>query len=250
MTGDAPRDRERAVSDLVGFAGVFGIVIISIALVFTLGVGALEDVQRSEGVENVERAFDIVADNIADIHRNGAPARSTELDLEVGQLSLSGSVRMRINSSRTPNGSEVIVTPVAYTSDRNGFYYTSGAVIRTTRGASVMVREPPFRFSEERVVISFVDTTRSGGTTSISGSSFRLRARRGVVPIDPIRQTGGVTLNLTVTSPRYSAWQQYFERDVGCSDVSVDPQNDTVVCRYTTESLYVRATGIEVSLTP
>lgn len=247
------RTAGRAVSDLIGFAVIFGIAVLSISLIYTFGIAALHDVQHSQAMNNVDRAFDIVAENMVDIHRNGAPARETELRFPGGQLAVTGQVSIELvgHNGTVPNATSV--TPISYRKRQTGFFYVSGAVVRTDRNRSAIVREPPFRFGSDRTVISFVSTRSRGDSVSIGGSgSFRLAARR-----DPpgsrtktatvTNGTGPVNFSIRLTSPRFRAWERYFQRE-GLTHVATDPANDTIVFRQTTETLYVRKTTIGVEL--
>lgn len=245
MTGDRPW--RRAVSDLVGFAVVFGIVVLSITLVYTFGVGALGDVQRGAAMDNAERAFDVLADNMADIHTNGAPGRSTELQFASGQVAVTGEVSLTVTNESRNLSTVLLATPIRYSAGHTGFYYAGGAVVRSDRDAAVMVREPPFRFSEERVAISFVETVAAGDSTAVGGGSVRVSARRVGVPAVPLNADGPITVNVSVTSPRYPAWTDYFRRK-GCLSVIEDAPNSTVTCRYRTDHLYVRQIPIRVEL--
>lgn len=249
MNVDRLRGRDRAVSDLVGFAVIFGIVVLSISLVYTFGIGALTEVQSAEAVENAGRGFDILADNMADIHRNGAPGRSTELEFESGELTTTGRVILTVTNDTANLTESFATTPIQYRRGAAGLHYATGAVVRTNRDSAAMVNSPPFRFSQNRVVISFIETKQVGNTTSIGGGTVRIGARFGGTTVTAI-ETGGVTFNVSVTSPRYEAWQRYFEgREPGPDFCVADDANTTVVCRYETQQLYVRRTLVRVRLT-
>jgi hypothetical protein len=251
VIGPGRRDRrtdDRAVSDLIGFVTVFGVVVVSVAVVYAFGVGALADVQRAEAADNAERGFDIVADNMADVHRNGAPGRSTELDFEGGELATTGQVTLTVKNGSGGLLGSFVATPIRYTDGETGFYYASGAVLRTDRAAALVVNEPPFRFDPERSVISVVETKPAGETTSIGGGSVRVTGRRVGSSVAAV-ETGGVAFELNVTSPRYGAWRRYLEAEgLNCPDVY--PAENRVVCRYTTDELFVRRTIVRVRLTP
>lgn len=238
-------DRHQAVSDLIGFAVVFGIVVLSISLVYTFGLGALTDVQNDEAFDNAERAFDIIADNVGDVNNNGAPSRSTEVDFGQGDLSLTGEANLTVEYG-TGNAT-ALVTPLRYRNDVQGLFYVSGAVVRTSRDSATMIREPPFRFGAERTVVSLVQTKQAGDTASLGGGSARVTTRQKN-PSQVAVETGGVSYEIIVTSPRFRAWQRYLE-DEGLSCTG-DVTANQVTCSGTTETLYVRNTRINVRLIP
>lgn len=247
-TAEQPGPTEAGVSDVLGFAIVFGVVVLSITLMYTFGLGALEDIQHGEAMENNERAFDILADNMADIHNQRAPGRSTELQFGRGELSTTGQVGIVVNVSGGP-ARDYQLTPISYRSRETGFHYVTGAVVRTERDAGVVVHEPPFTFGSDRVVLSIVDTTIRGGTTSISGGTIRVTGRRqGQSELTQV-DTSVSTVNVSITSPRYEAWARYFRRQ-GCATVATDRTTGTVTCEFATDEVYVRRTPIEVELTP
>lgn len=248
MTWRSWSPNRRGVSDLVGFAVVFGIVVLSIALVYTFGVSALTEVQHSEAVNNAGRAFEILADNMADIHRNGAPGRSTELDFESGELAMTGDVTMNVNTNSTFSTS-IVPSSIRYTTGESGYYYTSGAVVRTGRTSASIVHEPPFRFSHDRIVVSMVETKEVGNVTAIGGGSVRVSARSGGTTVETL-ETGGVKFNISVSSPRYEAWHRYLtSQQLEPKSCDVTPATNTVDCHYVTEQVYVRRTVVRVRLT-
>lgn len=238
----------RAVSDLLGFAVVFGVVVLSISLVYTFGLGALTQVQNDEAFDNAERAFDIIADNMGDIHRNGAPGRSTEVDFGGGDLALAGETELVVNESQNSSVG-IVAEPIRYRSGDRALFYAAGAVIRTDRDTARIVNEPPFRFSESRTVISAVETKSVGDTDSISGGTARVRSRRTGSSVVAVNTSGDVTFNISVTSPRFRAWERYFKRE-DPDRCNPDAANNTVTCQFTTDELYVRQTTIDVSLSP
>jgi hypothetical protein len=125
--------------------------------------------------------------DMADIHNQRAPGRSTELQFGRGELSTTGQVGIVVNVSGGP-ARDYQLTPISYRSRETGFHYVTGAVVRTERDAGAplalgvalggaVVHEPPFTFGSDRVVLSIVDTTIQGGTTSISGGTIRVTGR-------------------------------------------------------------------------
>lgn len=244
---DPERGRGRGVSDLIGFATVFGVVVVSVALVYTFGVGALGDVQRTEAVDNAERGFDILADNMADVHRNGAPGRSTELEFEGGELATTGQVTLTVKNGSGGLLASLVATPVSYTDGDEGFHYTGGAVVRTNRDAAVVVHEPPFRFGPERTVLSFVETKPAGDTVSVGGGSVRVSGRL-VGSSVAAAETNEGPYEVNVTSPRYGAWRRYLEGE-GLSCV-VHAAENKVSCEDDADEIYVRRTIVRVRLTP
>lgn len=247
-------NRDRGVSDLLGFALVFGIVVLSIALIYTGGTAALDDLQHGHAMTNADRAFDVLADNVDDIHRHGAPARSTELTFASGEMRAAEGDPIEVNVTVTAaNGTEVanetfVATPVTYSSRETAFHYVGGAVVRTDRGSSVVVRDPPFRFGADRTVLSFVSTTAEGSRTFGGTGTIRVGTidRGSSVPVD-VALDDSVTVSIAITSPRYRAWDAYLDR-AGLDRVSIDADAETVTFSHETDAVALRRTIVSVSV--
>jgi len=251
MTGD-----RRGVSEVLSFALVFAIITSSVALAFVLGFPALEGQRDAEQVTNAERAFDILADNMNDVYKRGAPSRVTEIKLSDSELAVVG--QQRVNTT-VVNGSGDTVgfaptsyRPIVYQSDTTTLSYANGAVIREDRSAAVMKREPRLLFDEERTVLPTVQT-RSRGVQSIGGESTALvRSVRSVSEVqfalrdDPPYE---VTYNVTAaTEARATAWERYLEAEIDWKDDVCTIHGTKVSCVFETQQLYLSVTRIDVDL--
>lgn len=244
--------RHRAVSDALGFAIVFAIVVGSVALVYTFGVASIADLQQAQQDENVERGFQTLADNVNDVHREGAPGRSTELALSGGQLSTTETVTFVVNVTGDGDPAErVRITPITYRRGPTSIHYVSGTVFRSDRGATVRQSSLPFRFDEERTVLSLVRTRSTAGASgqSVGGDGTLLVLTRRSGPPTATRLGEDVTFNLSVTSPRYRAWNRSLAAQ-GLDFEAVDEANETVTYSYETDELYLRTTAVGVELKP
>jgi hypothetical protein len=132
----------RGVSEALGFVLVFALIIGTISVVYATGIAGLHDAQQAEKLNNVERAFDVLADNVNDIHRSGAPSRATEVKLAGGSIGTGDPVTFKI---RAENSSDPLdnrtyvrsIEPIVYR-EPNGpaILHVQGAVIRPQSGAA------------------------------------------------------------------------------------------------------------------
>ncbi|WP_135304512.1 DUF7289 family protein [Haloarcula amylovorans] len=229
---------DRAVSEVLSYTLIFGIVVTSIALVSVTGVGALQDTRNAEQVDNAERAFDVLADNVADIHRHGAPSRATEVSLGEGQLVVADNVTVSVSVDEGSGFNTVgswTVRPVEYGGvDDQTLAYEAGGVFRTTRDGGVRVRKPPFVVSNERVLLPVVGLNRPT-TQSLGGSTVLVRTkeeRTDVVYADTSSTVDGVRITIA-NSPRQSLWEEYFvDQGFTCS-----PGGSSLQCEYAPGSI-------------
>lgn len=253
MTAD-----RRGVSDLVGFALVFALVTASIAMVYVAGIQGLQDARRDEQLRNVERAFDVLDDNIEDIHRRDAPSRATEISLLDGQMTYGRPINVTVYVENTRNSSDnrtltANVRPLVYASTTGDteIVYTAGAVVRDDDGSSVMLAEPGFSVDDQRAVLPLVVThqrsdSRSGlgGSTTILVVAFQQSKDAGTPFLT--NATADANVSVTVQSPRVRAWKAYFESQ-GYSAHDPGVGDGRVTYYFKTDRLYVPRTEIEVS---
>ncbi len=250
---DATSGRDRGVSELVGFIGTFAVIILSVAIITTTGIGALGEFQLHEQHNNAVRNMKVVASDFDELQHGSVMRRSSEIDLSVGRLRWIDDTSMAVETDTDAEfdfepGSlrlELADTIVAY---------ENGAVVRSDRSDNgFMKRSPRFVCEDgERAVVSIVELDGperrqvGSGTVRVSG----VRQRTDL--LYPINRTGTNTtddptqVEITVsTSPHKDTWMNYFQRsDNGWTAVDSQTARCTVGERG---GVYVRATTINVS---
>ncbi|WP_262178431.1 DUF7289 family protein [Haloarcula laminariae] len=224
---------DRAVSEVVSYVLVFALVVSTVGIISVSGLGTLQDVRNDEQMENAERAFDVLADNLADIHRRDAPSRATELSLGEAQMATGENVTMRVNvtdADGTWRSKGWKIRPLVYTGDEDRkLVYEAGAVFRTSNGGGVRITDPPFVVSEDRVLISVVGLNRPD-RQSLAGSTVLVRGRnRGTTLAynSTATDVSRVSVSLRGT-PRTTLWTDYFEESgFDCTDLT-----DGIECTF------------------
>lgn len=251
---------DRGASEVLGFVFAFALVTATVASVYTIGIAGLQDAQRDEQVHNAERAFDVLADNVADVYRDGAPSRATEISLAGATLSVGEPITVTVemvNESNPLENATVSMSPrpIVYSGILDStLVYVAGAVVRTDRDASLMVSEPGYVVTDRTAVVPFVHTYRGDGATSLAGdSTILVVARQQNSKLASELATGtdsgdpDVRVNVTVESPRASAWGRYFESQ-GFDAVDADSSDGVVTYQFLTDRAFVPETGIEIEL--
>lgn len=236
---------DRAASEVLSFALVFGLVVTSVAIVSVSGLGTLEATRDGEQMNNAERAFDVLADNMADLYQQGAPSRATELKVGDAQLEFGDHSEMNVSVTKAGDANPTPVLnrtmrPIIYegSQDRQ-LVYEGGAVFREDRNGGRIVHEPPLVVTGNHVLYTFVGT-RSNERASVGGSTVLVRsAYRGSTVRFENTSADVESVTVDVTSPRAGSWADYFE-SIGfdCGTVGAD-----VSCEYdpsgTIDSVYV-----------
>lgn len=244
----------RAVSETIGFVLAFALVTSMIGITYASGFTGLRTAQQAEKVENMERAFYVLDDNLDDLHRQGAPSRGTEVQLSGGALDFGTPITITVNVTDTSDPSRnasysMESEPISYVEDRTEIVYSAGAVFRTDGRDTVVLSEPDWLHSDDHAVITFVDTkgespTIAGGTTLLIVADREFSKLAGEFNVT---SGGTVRTNVTVESPRAAAWKQYFQ-DQGFTPVDADPGDDKVTYQFESDTVYVPKTKIRIEI--
>lgn len=218
------RDRDRAVSEVMGFVLVFAIIIGSVGLLYATGFQTMEDYQEGERLHNAERAMDALADNFNDVVRYDAiEERSGELVLREGTLGTGDegtTLEITIDDADDPwrDGNEISLGALEYRSGSDVIAYEGGGIFREDRnsGGSVTLTEPRVRCSPDVAFVSLVvidadqRSLQSHGAQEITVSQYDDHS-------ESVRYTEGleageeVTIDVVGDGPRDQAWEAVLE---------------------------------------
>ena len=252
--------RNRAVSETIGFVFAFALVTASVGVIYTTGIGGLEDAREDEQLTNAVRAFDVLHDNVEDVRREDAPSRATELKLSGASLGFGEPVRIEVQANHSDPNNDANATygittrPLVYSDSAGEVVFSAGATFRVDDGNAAMRAEPDFIVNEKRSVVPMLIAYPRGNGGGIGGSSTVLVvAYRQSSELDGEFEPGGdVRVNVTVESPRAAAWGRYFE-SIGMvpppSNPSLaDPSDGAVTYQFHTDRLLVPKTVVEFEL--
>ncbi|MFC6836127.1 DUF7289 family protein [Halomarina ordinaria] len=256
---------DRAVSEVLSFVLVFSVVVSVVGLVYVSGFAGLETARSAEQVDNAERAFDVLADNMADIHHHRAPSRKTEVKLADAQLQYSGTTTefdVTVGGVTDDEGAlrhfRAETTPIVYSAGSDtDVVYDGGAVVRRDGDYARVTRAPPIRTTDDgTLVVQYVQT--NARERGVSGSRTVLvrgeRTRSEILVTDEDSTESGdltVTMNVTTASERVGAWESYLEGELGCSPENVEPLDDgrtRFTCETEASDLTVSVTSIDLEL--
>jgi FlaG/FlaF family flagellin (archaellin) len=224
---------DRGVSEVLGFTLVFALILAMVAFVSVVGFGDLDDARQFEQTNNAERAFDVLADNMDDVLLRGAPSRATEVKLTDSTVYFTDQVSINVtgtDASGNDFAREYSYEPLVYEGESGTrIIYSAGAVFRAQREGGRVVRDPSFVLERDRVHIPMA-VTQSRESTSIGGSTVRIRAQAALRNLD-LHETGGVSdVTINVTSPRRNLWRAYFERQPAVDSCTIDDDSGSVLC--------------------
>jgi hypothetical protein len=235
---------ERAQTEVLGFALLFGTILFVILLVTATATGSMLSAREDRQVANAEVAMSAFAGNVDDLTSGEAPSRSTQFGLEGGRLSLGEASTLKVTVDSEPPA-VVTFRPLVYrAADGTELIYLNGAVVRDDGHGNVTIDESTQVVSGERVSLTLVNlyTERGAGAKSIGGDS--------TVSIGTVREGSAVvttaesvSVTLELTSPYAAAWAQSLEDQADNCTVS----GNTATCTFSTvDRLTVSVVDVKV----
>lgn len=239
--------RNRGQTETLGFVLVFALITASIGLVYASGFTGLNEVREFEQVNNAERAFEVLADNMEDISHRNAPSRSTEIKLADARLYLAEDIQVEVNDPDSDFNNSYGIRPVIYDADTGTeIVYSQGAVLRAQPDSGTVITESTFVFGANRTVIPVLQT-RGAGTSGISGTTtIRLRADHSQTRLVYVNDTPSNEIWFNVTSPRASIWHSHLDDSYPFDSCSV--AGDTVACSIETDRVHVILVQIDLAI--
>ena len=249
---------DRAVSEVISYVLVFGLIVSAVGIISVSGLDTLQDRRDAEQLDNAERAFNVMADNVADIHRRGAPSRATEINLGTAELTSGSNVTMEVGIDEGSGSFTTVVNqplrPIVYNGeDERELAYEGGAVFRTSADSGLIAQDPPFIVNEDRVFLPLI-RLNSPGSQTLGGSTVLVRTREQATDLSYNDTQNNVErVRLTIRdSEQQSLWNDYLtEQGFDCDSFS-----DRVECTFnpsgvsTIDRVFVVDYDIAVTIEP
>jgi hypothetical protein len=229
------------VSDVVSFVLVFALIISSVGLVTTFGLGTLQELQRSERADAAERAFVVFTRGLDGVEDGSRPRYQGEFDLSEATLTVTDGATVNVNVTGTGYHESVQLGALQYRTGDVSFTYESGGVFRRDAGGRATVVQPSFDCDDDYATLSIVEL-RTTGPQGVGGSvaSVEVRRETATVRYPEVRGTNAATgMTVDTTSAR---WRLFFERsDDWTGTGPYDCSADHVVVRHTLIGVELRA---------
>ncbi|MFC7203911.1 hypothetical protein ACFQJC_10315 [Haloferax namakaokahaiae] len=205
------------MSEVIGFVLVFALIVSSISVFYITGNTALTSLKDDEQINNGDRAFIAMAENMNDLLNARGPQREGEIKLAGGTMSFNdtSALSLKIEAGGTTIGPQSVSTgSLVYQLNDEAIWYESGGVFRESSVWSTMKREPGLLCTPSHAIISTVSLSLETNATSVSreGTVLIVGRRAGtnvVYPATGFEDSGMKNATLTVTSQNDDAWEEY-----------------------------------------
>jgi hypothetical protein len=241
-------DDSRSVSELLQFVLLFGFAVsITLASVW-VGATQLTDLTDDQQVQKATDEMVGLQETQHQVAQN-VPLRTGEVTLPDGSLGYGEADEVHVTVEATDStGSSVShdfdIQPIILSIDGTDIVLEGGAVIYGANGGSSMQSDPLFNIADNRSTLQFINTFQAGGSDQVGGTGntvgvVNYRNSQDAIHMDPV--VGGseadATVTVTVETPRYRAWANYFEEHGSVTVLSVDESAEEVTAEFKTEEI-------------
>jgi hypothetical protein len=206
---------EDAVSEVVDFVTILGLLVLSIGIIGVAGYPIVKNAQEANHIENTKQSFIVLTNNVNKVVIGQAPSQSVELKMYGGSLSVTGSSSINItaNSTNITTGQiERIVLAdrqmrsiESTVGDTYVVYEGTGLWAKYPNGNTILVSKPLITNQSDVLVIPIVTI---GGISSAGGSGMSMVTVKGVPSVTFYKNVSNIIV--TINSSYADGWMKYF----------------------------------------
>jgi len=200
---------EEAVSEVIGFIFIFGIVILSMSTIYVLGFPALQKSMDDTVFESTEQNFIVLQSYMKMVGFDQVPTQSLKIRLQGATLSVTQKSNLTIEyDSKTLT---YVTGEIEYTKNDNYLTYENGGVWKRYPEGSLMVSTP--RIYTGKINGSNITTI---GVVLAHGESFQSGSGISILKMEHndssiINPPNLVNVTLIINSRYASDWRKFLE---------------------------------------
>lgn len=227
---------EDAVSEVVDFVTIIGILVISIGIIGVAGYPIVKNAQEKNYIENTRQSFIVLAENMNKVVVGQAPSQSVELKLYGGSLSVTGNSTINITANSTNVTTGLIERIVLVDQQMRNIESTIGETTIAYEGTGVWAKYPngntivvnkPLITNQGNVLV--IPAVKMSGTSSTGGSGMSHVSVKGVPTVTYYGNVSNITV--IITGDYVPGWKDYFKNiikwDYNIGDVYTARLNTT-----------------------
>lgn len=226
--------RNAAVSETVGYILLFGVVILSMGVIYTIGYPTLQSNIDASIFESAEQSFIELQSSMERAAFDQTPMKVHKLKLQSSMITVSNESSMTItydsNQTFIPSGE------IEFQKNNKKFVYEMGAVIKSyPRESMVMISEPSIYVNTiNDTTVTTIGLISVNGDNSVSGKGMAtLNLKHNSSSM--YRTSLPTNITIHINSTHASKWQEYLT-DIGfsvtnstSSTVSADMNNTMLI---------------------
>lgn len=233
-----------AVSEVVGFILIFGMVVLAAGIIYAFGYPVLQANMESSVFESSEQSFVVLQSHIKAVAFEQTPVRTMKLKLQSATLSHTNESFIRLNYGG--NNTTIPLGRIEYLQGRKKLVYECGGVFKSyPDGPNVLVSDPSVYSGtvagDDVVSIGIVSLKGNYGSAAEGLVTLAMKHNSSTL----IRDATPTTLILTVNSTVAPVWRDYLEEQ-GLSIIS--SSDNEVVARKNNTSILIGEHVVDVEV--
>jgi hypothetical protein len=240
------------------------VVGIALSAFFAVGYLGIEQLSEPSKGQPERIASADVESHITALHdlSTGAPYRSIEFSGSKASIRYGDPITISVSGT---SDSETLSThttqpePLIYDVGQSQVVSVGGAMILQDRnGGAVLKKSPLFSIAPQQSTFRLIHSVQNDGSDQISigenQPAYVSNHRWNTITnrFEPTDSNGDLeiaTITITVQSPRYEAWERFFDEHSQTSVVSTSPGSNQVTAEFQTRRLLIQQTTVHMKLT-
>lgn len=215
---------DRAVSELVGFILIFGIIMTGGTLIMMVGQDQISDINEAEQINNADNAMTLIGQSLNGLDQTRSASTVGTINLDEGSLASTSDsdVTVTVENDTNPRtwsqtDDDVPTGGLTYSYEDTVIRYENGMVLRSDRGNGIARTGPRMRCSSEQAIASIVSFRTAGDRQLGSGRASVVGYHNRTELLHPVNRTGsGSSLNATnitvqVTTDHEDVWDRQMD---------------------------------------
>jgi len=238
------------------------VVALALSAFFAVSYFGIEQLsQTNEQPEAIASAD--VESHAAALHdlSTGAPYRSVEFSGSDAQIRYGDPITVSVEGvSPSESLSTITITPTPLVYDVGDSRVVSvlgATILEDDSGGMVMQSAPPVQLAPQQSTLRLMETSKNGGSdqvtigdnreASLSNHRYQTQTDR-FEPTDSNGDLETATITVTIQSPRYRAWETFFEDHPQVSSVTISPSSNEVKAEFDSKRILIQRTSINMKL--
>ena len=228
-----------AVSEVLGYILIFGMVITMVGLIFTVAMPSIEDAQERAYIESIKRGITVLDSKASMVALGESPSQTISIDSKGGIFGVNESasyISIMMNGTGMPIFNGTLGT-LTYELDDTVIAYEGGGVwMKYPQGDAIMLSPPEFHYNGETLTLPIIrlrgnEYTSGTGTVQfkVAKNSSEIRFPNTIINssfVNPV--AGSKDIQITITSDYYKAWAKYMDERTEVHGITTDDLNRQV----------------------
>jgi FlaG/FlaF family flagellin (archaellin) len=204
---------EEAVSEVIGFIYIFGIVILSMSMIYVLGFPMLQKSMDDTVFESTEQNFIVLQSYMKMVGFDQVPVQSLKIRLQGASISVSQKSNLTIDyDGETPYHEIYDTGEIEFNKNDNYLTYENGGVWKRYPDGSLMVSKPRIYTGKiNETNITTIGVVLANGTSFQSGngiSILKMEHKDSIIN----KSSKPVNLTLSLNSTYYASdWVEFLK---------------------------------------